>query len=164
VEEQIKVAVKQKGKTRTVTKTNVKYVVEGNKAATDRSYHGGSLRGGYGRGLAADVVSVRGETRMERFAASEELWKWIDAHEKELGIGRPYLDRDPPHVGPIDGKEYADKRAVANVQKPGKNAGTTRLETTKRHLAARDDAGAKRATPRKSPKVSSLQKRPTVQR
>jgi hypothetical protein len=227
VEEQIKVAVKQKGKTRTVTKTNVKYVVEdfawkdpaaaqkagmslmdyviggmdrgfkqklyralramddagfmpgitsafrddyrqslasGNKAATDRSYHGGSLRGGYGRGLAADVVSVRGETRMERFAASEELWKWIDAHEKELGIGRPYLDRDPPHVGPIDGKEYADKRAVANVQKPGKNAGTTRLETTKRQLAARNDTGAKRATPANSPKVSSLQKRPTVQR
>ncbi len=45
--------------------------------------------------------------------SSEMLWKWIDAHEKELGIGRPYLDKDPPHVGPIDGKEYADKRGRA---------------------------------------------------
>src|SRR6195256_4022507 len=52
-------------------------------------------------------------------AASEELWKWVDAHEKELGIGRPYLDRDPPHVGPIDGKEYSDKRGRTSVQKAG---------------------------------------------
>jgi hypothetical protein len=36
--------------------------------------------------------------------------EWIDAHEKELGIGRPDLDKDPPHVAPIDGKEYTDKR------------------------------------------------------
>jgi hypothetical protein len=85
-------------------------IASGNKAASDSSYHGGSRRGGYGRGLAADLVSVKGATRMERFASSELLWQWIDAHEKELGIGRPYLDRDPPHVAPIDGKEYADKR------------------------------------------------------
>jgi murein L,D-transpeptidase YcbB/YkuD len=26
------------------------------------------------------------------------------------GIGRPYLDRDPPHVAPINGKEYAAHR------------------------------------------------------
>ena len=42
-------------------------LVSGLKAATDRSYHGGSLRGGYGHGLAADLVSVKGETRAERF-------------------------------------------------------------------------------------------------
>ena len=47
---------------------------------------------------------------------SEILWKWIDAHEKELGIGRPYLDKDPPHVAPIDGKEYADKRGPAKAR------------------------------------------------
>lgn len=76
-------------------------------AAVNRSYHGGSLRGGYGHGLAADVVSVNGETRDQRWAASEKLWKWIDAHGQELGIARPYLDKDPPHVAPIDGKEYA---------------------------------------------------------
>src|SRR4029434_8324438 len=83
-------------------------IASGKKAASDSSYHGGSRRGGYGHGLAADLVSVRGDTRAERCASSEILWKWIDAHEKELGIGRPYLDRDPPHVAAIDGKEYAD--------------------------------------------------------
>jgi hypothetical protein len=92
-------------------------IASGNKAASDSSYHGGSRRGGYGHGLAVDIVSVKGENRMQRSASSEELWKWVDAHEKELGIGRPYLDRDPPHVGPIDGKEYADKRGRPKVQK-----------------------------------------------
>jgi hypothetical protein len=87
-------------------------IASGNKAATDRSYHGGTRRGGYGRGLAADVVSVKGETRSERWISTENLWKWIDAHGKQFGIGRPYLDRDPPHIGPIDGKEYADRRGL----------------------------------------------------
>ena len=86
-------------------------ITSGNKAATGNSYHGGSRRGGYGYGLAADVVSVNGEMRSERSSSSERMWKWIDAHGTEFGIGRPYLDRDPPHIGPIDGKEYADKRA-----------------------------------------------------
>jgi hypothetical protein len=176
--EQIKVKVKNKGKTRTVVKTLVKYVTEnfawkdttaaektgmslqdyviggmdpgfkrqlygalramddaglvpgitsafrdnyrqelasGNKAAPDSSYHGGSRRGGYGHGLAADLVSVKGETRAERYKSSEILWKWIDAHEKELGVGRPYLDRDPPHIAPLDGKEFADKRGLARL-------------------------------------------------
>jgi hypothetical protein len=94
-------------------------LASGNKAAADSSYHGGSRRGGYGHGLAADLVSVKGETRAERCASSEVLWKWIDAHEKELGIGRPYLDKDPPHVAPIDGKEYADKRGAAKARLAG---------------------------------------------
>ena len=182
VEERIKVKVKNKGKTRTVIKTLIKYITEnfawkdpiaaqkvgmpskdyviggmdrgfkrklynalramddagfspgitsgfrddyrqklasGNKAAPDSSYHGGSRRGGYGHGLAADLVSVKGETRAERCTWSEILWKWIDAHEKELGIGRPYLDKDPPHVAPLDGKEYADKRGSAKAQLVG---------------------------------------------
>src|ERR1700733_12973130 len=83
-------------------------IASGLKAANDRSYHGGSFRGGYGHGLAADIVSVNGATRAQRFTSTEILWKWIDAHGQEFGIGRPYLDRDPPHVAPIDGKEYAD--------------------------------------------------------
>jgi len=91
-------------------------LASGNKAAPDSSYHGGSRRGGYGHGLAADLVSVKGETRAERCTGSEILWKWIDAHEKELGIGRPYLDKDPPHVAPLDGKEYADKRGSAKAR------------------------------------------------
>jgi hypothetical protein len=94
-------------------------LANGNKAAPDSSYHGGSRRGGYGHGLAVDLVSVKGETRVERCTWSEILWKWIDAHEKELGIGRPYLDKDPPHVAPIDGKEYADKRSAAKARLAG---------------------------------------------
>ena len=108
-------------------------LASGLKAATDRSYHGGSFRGGYGHGLAADLVSVKGETRAERLMSSESLWKWIDAHGKEFGIGRPYLDKDPPHVAPIDGKEYADHRRGANTQH-------ARSEIKKRNLlAVRDD-------------------------
>jgi hypothetical protein len=91
-------------------------IASGTKAASDSSYHGGRRRGGYGSGLAADLVSVKGATRLERFASTVELWKWIDAREKELGIGRPYLDRDPPHVGPIDGPEYAAKRGSARAK------------------------------------------------
>jgi hypothetical protein len=94
-------------------------LASGNKAAPDSSYHGGSRRGGYGFGLAADLVSVKGETRAERCRWSEILWKWIDAHEKELGIGRPYLDKDPPHVAPIDSKEYADKRGPTKARLAG---------------------------------------------
>jgi hypothetical protein len=94
-------------------------LANGNKAAPGSTYHGGSRRGGYGHGLAADLVSVKGETRAERCTWSEILWKWIDANEKELGIGRPYLDKDPPHVAPIDGKEYADKRSAANARLAG---------------------------------------------
>ena len=94
-------------------------LANGNKAAPDSSYHGGSRRGGYGHGLAADLVSVKGDTRAERCMWSDILWKWIDAHEKELGIGRPYLDKDPPHVAPIDGKEYAEKRSAAKARLAG---------------------------------------------
>ena len=90
-------------------------IAAGQKARADNSYHGGSRRGGYGHGLAADLVSVKGATRAERWASSEDLWKWIDAHGKDFGIGRPYLDRDAPHVGPIDGKEYLAHRG-AGVQ------------------------------------------------
>jgi hypothetical protein len=93
-------------------------IASGHKAATDRSYHGGSLRGGYGYGLAADVVSTKGATRAERRITTDLLWKWIDEHEAEYGIGRPYLDRDPPHVGPIDGPEYIVKRGL-NTKRAG---------------------------------------------
>jgi hypothetical protein len=96
-------------------------IASGHKAATGNSYHGGSRRGGYGHGLAADVVSVKGETRAQRWISTEMLWKWIDARGKEYGIGRPYLDKDPPHIAPIDGKEYADKRGV-NVKLAGKGS------------------------------------------
>jgi hypothetical protein len=88
-------------------------IASGQKARTDRSFHGGSFRGGYGHGLAADIVSVKGATHAEQLASSDVLWKFIDAHEKELGIGRPYLDWDAPHVGPLDGSEYLSRRGGA---------------------------------------------------
>ena len=91
-------------------------IAAGQKARSNMSYHGGSFRGGYGHGLAADIVSVSGETRAERWASNEKLWKSIDIHGKELGIGRPYLDRDAPHVAPIDGKEYAAHHLEPNTQ------------------------------------------------
>jgi len=94
-------------------------LASGLRAATDRSYHGGSFRGGYGHGLAADVVSIKGGTRDERWASSEILWKWIDEHGKEFGIGRPYLDRDPAHMAPLDGKEYADHHRVTIAEHAG---------------------------------------------
>ena len=94
-------------------------------------------------------MSVKGETRHQRYASSQELWNWIDAHEEELAIGRPYLGRDPPHVAPLDGAEYAAKRGRLFAQKGG-------MQTEKRpRLAAynRCEAG-------KSLKVSSLQPLP----
>jgi hypothetical protein len=220
VEEQIKVKVKNKGKTRTVVKTLTKYITQdfgwkdpkaaqkagmslkdyviggmdrdfrrkmysalramddagfspgitsgfrddyrqelanGNKAAPDSSYHGGSRRGGYGHGLAADLVSVKGETRAERCTWSEILWKWIDANEKELGIGRPYLDKDPPHVAPIDGKEYADKRSAAKAQlaglkKPSPSIDGSKEHGDKRNAAKAQLAGLKKPSPSSNPK------------
>jgi hypothetical protein len=113
-------------------------IASGLKAASDRSYHGGSFRGGYGHGLAADVVSVRGATKAERWVSTEALWKWIDAHGKEYGIGRPYLDRDPPHVAPIDGKEYASRRGGSKAQHA-----EAHVKKSKR-VAARADRSAKR--------------------
>jgi len=110
-------------------------IASGQKAQSDRSYHGGSFRGGYGHGLAADIVSVKGATRAERWVSSEQLWKWVDTHEKDLGIGRPYLDRDAPHVGPIDGKEYAAHRVERNTQHAESKA------KTRQRLALRNDRG-----------------------
>lgn len=103
-------------------------IASGLRAASNRSYHGGSLRGGYGHGLAADVVSVKGATEAERWASTESLWKWIDANEKGFGVGRPYLDRDPAHVTPVDGEEYTSRRgaktqhARAGMKKPNQVA------------------------------------------
>jgi hypothetical protein len=109
-------------------------IASGLKAATDRSYHGGSFRGGYGHGLAADVVSVDGATRDQRWTSTEKFWKWIDAHGKEFGIGRPYLGRDPPHVAPVDGKEYA-------AHNPGMRAyAEADIKKRTRRVAMRDSA------------------------
>ncbi|MBR0857193.1 hypothetical protein [Bradyrhizobium liaoningense] len=96
-------------------------IASGLKAASDRSYHGGSTRGGYGHGMAADIVSTQGNNRAQRWVSTEILWKWVDANGKAFGIGRPYLGRDPPHVGPIDGQEYISRRGVATDRKEAAN-------------------------------------------
>jgi hypothetical protein len=119
-------------------------IASGMKAATDRSYHGGSFRGGYGCGLAADVVSVKGEDRAERRISTGKLWEWIDRRGKDFGIGRPYLNKDAPHVGPIDGKEYAVHRSNIKEQRAESHAGKHKRlavhedrSTTKRSEAPR---------------------------
>jgi D-alanyl-D-alanine carboxypeptidase len=120
-------------------------IASGLKAAPDRSYHGGSFRGGYGHGLAADVVSANGETRTQRSISTDNLWRWIDAHEKEFGVGRPYLERDPAHVAPIDGKEYAAHRGTKALHA---------VSDVKEHKAVRNDESVvKRA---RSSKVSTM--------
>jgi hypothetical protein len=126
-------------------------IASGLKAATDRSFHGGSSRGGYGHGLAADVVSVKGATRAQRWVSTESLWKWIDAGGKEFGIGRPYLDRDPPHLAPVDGKEYASHRGT-KVQQAGSD-----IKKPNR-LAVHDDRSslAKRKRTARSSKVRTI--------
>jgi hypothetical protein len=98
-------------------------IASGRKARSNMSYHGGSFHGGYGHGLAADVISIKGKDRAERLDSSRLLWSWIDQHSKQFGIGRPYLDYDPPHVAPVDGVEYAHHRGggggrrVAGIRK-----------------------------------------------
>jgi hypothetical protein len=113
-------------------------IASGLKAASDRSYHGGSTRGGYGRGLAADIVSVKGNSRAQRWVTTEKLWKWIDANGKDYGIGRPYLDRDPPHVAPTDGQEYVSRRGGAKTQE-------AEAKPTKTRVAMRDDRSKAKA-------------------
>jgi hypothetical protein len=125
-------------------------IASGLKAAIDRSYHGGSFRGGYGHGLAADVVSVKGATEAQRWISTESLWKWIDAHGKEFGIGRPYLDKDPPHLAPIDGKEYAAHHRGTKAQR-------AESDMKKRNrLAVRHDHSVAK-TPKKR-KMAALQR------
>jgi len=125
-------------------------IASGLKAATDRSYHGGSFRGGYGHGLAADVVSVNGATRAQRSISTESLWKWIDAHGTEFGIGRPYLDKDPPHLAPIDGKEYAAHHRGTKVQHAESHV------KKRNRLAARDAHSV--AKSHKKRKLAALQR------
>jgi hypothetical protein len=126
-------------------------IASGLKAAANRSFHGGSLRGGYGHGLAADVVSVKGATRAQRWISTESLWKWIDARGKEFGIGRPYLDRDPPHLAPIDGKEYAAHHRGTKAQHAGSDI------KKRNRLAVREDRTvAKRPKTARSSKVRTI--------
>jgi hypothetical protein len=80
--------------------------------------------------------------------STENLWKWIDAHEKEFGIGRPYLDRDPAHVAPIDGKEYATHRGTKTLHA---------VSDEKERKAVRDDESVvKRSRTARSSKMRTI--------
>ncbi|SCB31418.1 hypothetical protein GA0061099_1004624 [Bradyrhizobium yuanmingense] len=128
-------------------------IASGLKAASNRSYHGGSTRGGYGHGMAADIVSTQGSNRAQRWVSTEILWKWVDANGKAYGIGRPYLGRDPPHVGPIDGQEYISKRGTSDRKdvagaKPKKTQGLASAKPPKADVAREQKGPA--AKPQKS--------------
>jgi len=133
-------------------------IASGLKAATDRSYHGGSTRGGYGRGLAADIVSVKGNSRAQRWVTTEKLWKWIDANGKDYGIGRPYLDRDPPHVAPTDGQEYVSRRGSAKTQE------AEAKPTKSTRVAMRDDRSKAKAKQVKIAKAAKIAKADKIAR
>src|SRR5262245_13355726 len=131
-------------------------IASGMKAASDRSYHGGSSRGGYGHGLAADIVSTKGATKAQRWVTTEALWKWVDANGKDFGIGRPYLDRDPPHVGPIDGQEYTSRRGGAKAAGSDVKKKDAISDVKKRvKQAAKEKSAAKRPVAARSSKARS---------
>jgi len=44
---------------------------------------------------------------------------------QEFGIGRPYLDRDPPHVAPIEGKEIWRSPSGMKARRIGSTAKAT---------------------------------------
>jgi len=126
-------------------------IASGLKAASNRSYHGGSLRGGYGHGQAADIVSTKGDNRAQRWASTEVLWKWVDANGKALGIGRPYLGHDPPHVGAIDGPEYISKRGLATDRKEAASAKSKKTRAAASAKPPKAQAKAQAARDQKSP-------------
>jgi hypothetical protein len=131
-------------------------IASGLKAASDRSYHGGSSRGGYGHGLAADIVSTKGATKPQRWVTTEALWKWVDANGKQFGIGRPYLDRDPPHVGPIDGQEYTSRRGGTKAAGSDVKKKAASSDVKKRNKQApKEKPAAKRPVAARSSKARS---------
>jgi hypothetical protein len=145
-------------------------IASGLKAAANRSYHGGSLRGGYGHGVAADVVSVKGATRGQRWISTVSLWEWIDANAMQFGIGRPYLHKDPPHLAPIDGEEYASRRgtktqvAQTDVKKRKQlaarhdHSAAKKLKNQKIVRAGTAARSTKQAAPSGRPKVAALKR------
>lgn len=137
-------------------------IASGLKAASDRSYHGGSTRGGYGHGMAADIVSTKGDNRAQRWVSTEVLWKWVDANGKALGIGRPYLGRDPPHVGPVDGTEYVSRRGTSDRKEASVKPRKTRAVASAKPPKAKAQATREQKVPAKPQKsAQSAAKRAT---
>ncbi|TCU74863.1 hypothetical protein EDE08_10378 [Bradyrhizobium sp. R2.2-H] len=137
-------------------------IASGLKAASDRSYHGGSMRGGYGHGMAADIVSTQGNNRAQRWVSTEILWKWVDANGKAFGIGRPYLGRDPPHVGPTDGKEYISRRGVATDSKEAANVKPKKTRAAASAKPPKAHAAREQKTPAKQQKSAQSAVKPAT--
>jgi len=112
----------------------------------------------YGRGLAADIVSVSSSAGSDGSPA-EKLWKWIDAvAAKECWHRRrPYLDRDPPMWRPIDGKEYVSS------PRGGENArGRTAIGRMEEQPGRRQrDRPAARRSRRKNSRKAGWQAKPS---
>ena len=70
-------------------------IASGLKAASDRSYHGGSTRGGYGHGLAADIVSVNGARAFEALGCDRGPLEMGRCEWKAVR-DRPALSRSRP--------------------------------------------------------------------
>jgi hypothetical protein len=112
--------------------------------------------------MAADIVSTKGDNRAQRWVSTEVLWKWVDANGKALGIGRPYLDRDPPHVGPVDGQEYISKRGVATDRKEAANTKPKKARAVARARPPKAQAARVQKSPAKPQKsAQSAAKRTT---
>lgn len=97
----------------------------------------GVLHSYHGLGLAADVVACPEEGK-DRYENNRLVWRWIDEHGRKYGLGRPYGNWDRPHVGPIAGREYADKTSIrlrsgTEIEPPR----VTRVAKVKKHKTTR---------------------------
>lgn len=80
------------------------------KNAPGHSFHGGSLVGGWGHGQAADLVALA-PTRELQKKENLRAWAFIDRVGPTFGLGRPFGDRDAPHVAPLWSREFAVAKA-----------------------------------------------------
>ena len=114
-------------------------------------------------------MSVKGNSRAQRWVSTEKLWKWIDANGKDFGIGRPYLDRDPPHVAPTDGQEYVSRRGGAKTQEAeakikkdvgakSKKVAEAKVKKSSRQAARNDRSKTKQAKTAKIAKAAKIAK------
>src|SRR5262249_39275978 len=62
-------------------------LAKGNKAAPDSSYHGGSRRGGYGHGLAADLGSVKARRVLRDARGGTFCGRGSTRTKKKVGLG-----------------------------------------------------------------------------
>ncbi len=111
-------------------------IAEGYKSKTGYSLHGGSRRGGYGNGKAADIVALA-DTRPEQLALSPKLWQWIDKHGRPFGLGRSIRKKDPMHVVLLSAGEYSANIARAAKAAKAKLAKIFKKQKKKVRLAAR---------------------------